>query len=79
MKTTFAPPNRPKSRRNGRVKIDLDKLRELSKLEDDRYNSFSPDCCMVYGQARRSPQRWAFFVREFVDTLAGRSTQWQNP
>jgi hypothetical protein len=79
MKTSFAALFRRENRRIGGVKIDLDKLRELSKLEDDRYNSFSPDCCMVYGQARRSPQRWAFFVREFVDTLAGRSTQWQNP
>jgi hypothetical protein len=28
----------------------------------DLYDSFSPDCCTKHGQARRSPQRWAFVL-----------------
>jgi hypothetical protein len=41
--------------------FSLDNDSEKCKFNIDRYDSFSPGCCTFYGQARRSPQRWAFF------------------
>jgi len=45
----------------------LDNNPKMYTLSIDLYNSFSPDCCMVHGQARRSPQRWAFSFRGILD------------
>ena len=61
-------------------KIPLDKESEFAIFTSDLYDSFSPDCCTIHGRARRSPQRWAFFVRKMVIFVhvTEKEETWQN-